>query len=438
MSPTCAHARALAERLFETPLSELSELLSPVVRHVLQEDCRQCRRLLSQLSDTPSHPLADSPSPIVEATKPEDAEAASRLAAKLVEMPVGRRRLYLSSSTSPAARPLVEALIRESRRYLWTDSAKAVEIAELAVFCADNAPARETDCEEAGDFDLVAEALAELSSAHRRDLNFRAAASALEEAEAAASLGTGEATPLVIVLRARARLERDLGRLGAALAVLDEAVDRSAAEHMEHEQSKIFYERSIVLGRLGRFSKAIADLHTALLQADLEREPRLGLAIVVALAQRAEAAGRYEEALSYLAQAERDWSGIMNPGDRARVTWTRGCILAATHRLDDALVEFACARDAFIDHGSYLSAATVSLELAEVLARLGRFREVRRLASEMLVVFRAVEVPREATAALYLLAEARSMEAVEKASAAINQTRRSGRSSRRRQTSDLS
>ncbi len=429
VSPSCTLAQTLADQLNATPLKELESVLGPVVRHLLREGCADCGKVLSQITDIVPDPLPDVADPRKKVVDPEAREVASRIATKLVDLPNGQRTMYLSSSHSATTRPVVEALITHSRSHLSSKPERAVEIAELAVFCADNTPFRDDEYEEAHDFDLIAEALAALATAHRRNANLRSAASSIEEAEAAVTLGSCDPVTVTAVLKNRALLERDQGRLDAAIASLDEAAEFSQTEELSHEHSKVLYERSVVLSRLERHTEAIANLHSALFHADLEREPRMGYVITLGLALRSEAADRLDDALGYLKEVIRDWSDTMNPGDVVRVIWTRGRVHAALGDLDAATADFACARDDFVSLGNYLSAASVSLELSAVLAQLGRFRAVRELAAEMLAIFRAVEVPREAMAAVYLLSQARSAEAVQEASAAFTRLSQEGRSS---------
>ena len=429
MSPRCKIAQALSKKLDATPLEELGCLIAPAVRHVLRENCRACREALSQLTKITPDPLPDLPEPQREPEDPKVREVAAKIAAKLIDLPNGRRTMYLSSSQSAATRPVVEALIARSRGYLSSAPELAVEIAEIAVFCADNKPFSTDALEEAQDFDLIAEALAALALAQRRNANMRAAASSIEEAEAAVMLGSSEPATITAVLKNRALLERDLGELELAVGTLSEAAKHSRIESLSHEHSKILYERSVVLSRLERHGEAISDLHNALFHVDLEREPRIGYVIAMGLALRSEAAGRHEDALDYLQQVIRDWSDTMNPGDVVRVTWTRGRVQAALGNLDAATADFACARDDFVSLGDYLSAASVSLELSAALAQLGRFRAARELATEMLAIFRAVEVPREAMAAIYLLSQATTAEAIQEASATFTRLSRSGHSS---------
>jgi hypothetical protein len=54
----------------------------------------------------------------------------------------------------------------------------------------------------------------------------------------------------------------------------------------------------------------------------------------------------------------------------------------------------------------------VSLELATLYAELGRFSHMRRLADEMLPIFRAQDIHREALAALVVFQQAARMENV--------------------------
>lgn len=60
----------------------------------------------------------------------------------------------------------------------------------------------------------------------------------------------------------------------------------------------------------------------------------------------------------------------------------------------------------FLQHGVLYSVALVSLDLALLFSRQGRIEDLKRLAAELLAVFSAQEVHREATAALVLFQRA--------------------------------
>src|SRR5262249_29690509 len=90
-------------------------------------------------------------------------------------------------------------------------------------------------------------------------------------------------------------------------------------------------------------------------------------------------------------------------GDRMhllRLRWVEGRVAQGLERLAQAEAAFREVRDAFVELGLRYDAAAASLDLASVLARQGRTRQMRELAQEVLVLFESGQIHREAMAAL--------------------------------------
>ena len=78
--------------------------------------------------------------------------------------------------------------------------------------------------------------------------------------------------------------------------------------------------------------------------------------------------------------------------------------------LPEAEAAFLEVRTAFLAGEAAYDAALVSLDLAALYAREGRAAETRRLAAELLPIFRSREIHREAIAALLFFQRAAEME----------------------------
>lgn len=89
-----------------------------------------------------------------------------------------------------------------------------------------------------------------------------------------------------------------------------------------------------------------------------------------------------------------------------RPLWLQADIAAGRGDLAAAERDYLATRDGFISQGIGYDAAMASLDLAVLYLRQGRTAEVRRLAEEMLPLFEAQDVHREALAALSLFLEA--------------------------------
>ncbi|MEA2601731.1 MAG: hypothetical protein QOF89_2723 [Acidobacteriota bacterium] len=86
-----------------------------------------------------------------------------------------------------------------------------------------------------------------------------------------------------------------------------------------------------------------------------------------------------------------------------------GCLRGDTGTAERLFLE---TRDGFVRQGIGYDAAMVSLDLARVYLKEGRTADVQRLAGEMVAIFEAQEVHREATAALLLFQDAARREEV--------------------------
>jgi hypothetical protein len=123
-------------------------------------------------------------------------------------------------------------------------------------------------------------------------------------------------------------------------------------------------------------------------------------------------AGHTEEAGEVLDENEELYRSFPDPWTQLRVTWLRGDLLAA--RADEEAAERAYqeALQGFIERGIGYDAALVAMDLALLYLRQGRTSEVKRLAEEMVPIFQAQDVHREALAALRLFQEAARREEI--------------------------
>jgi tetratricopeptide (TPR) repeat protein len=96
--------------------------------------------------------------------------------------------------------------------------------------------------------------------------------------------------------------------------------------------------------------------------------------------------------------------------DLTRVAWVTGKINAGLGRSSEAEAAFRQARDVFLRLQLPWDYAVVSLELAVILLEHGRTGETRQLAEEMLPIFQAQKVEREALAALKVFCDAAKRE----------------------------
>lgn len=112
-----------------------------------------------------------------------------------------------------------------------------------------------------------------------------------------------------------------------------------------------------------------------------------------------------------LLTAERDLY-FQSGDEHTRVVYTslRACVDLGLGRAAEAEEGFSIARDHFLALGRDYDAIMISLYRANALLAAGRMDELRDLATQLVLLFKARGVAREALAALRLLAEARRAE----------------------------
>jgi hypothetical protein len=116
--------------------------------------------------------------------------------------------------------------------------------------------------------------------------------------------------------------------------------------------------------------------------------------------------GRLDEAADQLEVDEPLYRFFPEPWAQLRLLWLQGDI--AIGKGDHAAAERAYleTREGFIVQRMSYDAAMVSLDLAILYLQIGRLADVQQLAEEMIPIFQAQDVDREALAALRLFQEA--------------------------------
>jgi hypothetical protein len=121
---------------------------------------------------------------------------------------------------------------------------------------------------------------------------------------------------------------------------------------------------------------------------------------------RPRAVGRHAKAAEGLAELLAPGLKLSNRLDLVRLTCLEGKIAAGTGQTEKAIAAFKRVREKFLALKNAYDVALVTVELAEVLAGLGRHAEVKTLARESAAVFRDQQVHVEAQRALELFCRA--------------------------------
>ncbi|MEM1178449.1 MAG: tetratricopeptide repeat protein [Acidobacteriota bacterium] len=324
------------------------------------------------------------------------------------DLEVTMGRVYTSLGLSPLASELLESAL-ETRRSLHRgdhpEVAEAMELWAQALHDADR-PAEATGLLEdavsmrrrlhGANAPEVAAALDQLASAVHRGNDFERARRHYEEALGIRRLA-GEARPLAAVLNSLGTLERDLGRLDAAVDLHRESVSllRGLADPGVHpELAWSLTNLGVALRRRADFSDAEASyLEAEALQRRLYPQPHPLLAYTLdqigLLRLRQE---RLEDAEAYFAEALAMRTAVFGAED-ARVAEARANLAKVAFErgdLERAEAEFAAVLDtlrAVLPPG-HIDLATAMNHRAELLVRRGDLAAAEALFEEVLEIQR--------------------------------------------------
>jgi tetratricopeptide (TPR) repeat protein len=205
-------------------------------------------------------------------------------------------------------------------------------------------------------------------------------------------------------------LRRAQRRFGASERLL-----RRAAVHWTAAEEPLGLARTLVtLGSLyfhsGRPREAFAAAEAALAALPANAPARLRLCAAHNRVFYLCELGHFDLAAELLAEARPLYEAFGDPWTRLRLAWVEGRIAAGLGRREEAQERLEAVREGFAAAGATYDTALVSLELAELHLAAGRPAAARRVASETVPLFAALEVPRELAAALAQLRRAAAEE----------------------------
>jgi tetratricopeptide (TPR) repeat protein len=164
--------------------------------------------------------------------------------------------------------------------------------------------------------------------------------------------------------------------------------------------------KSAVLIEMGESESAIQTLRRADSLIEPERDPRLVLCIRHNLVDNLSKMGRHTEAADLLPELRELAAAHGGMLDRLRLRWVEGRVAAGLGEHERARQLLGSIRQTFLAEGNPYEAALATLDLVVPYLEEGNTAEVSVLADEMVAIFRAHNVPREALAAVLLFQEA--------------------------------
>jgi len=343
--------------------------------------------------------------PVLARPVSEDRAVAAELWDRLQECPATERRMLVEELDEYRTWALCELVARESVKAAPNQPWVALELAELALLIAELTPG-----EPLWSWRLQGFAGAHVSNGRRVCSDLPGAEEAFARAkslwEAGAAADPGLLNPAWLP-RLEASLRREQRRFSEALLRIDEALELEAEGELRGE---ILLKRSAIFQILGDPERSAAALTEATPLIDPGREPRNAFGLRFNLLVDLCHLDRFAEAESRLNEVRELADRLGGELDLARVDWIAGKINAGLGLASEAEAAFRKARDVFDRRELSWDYAVVSLELALILLEQGRTGETRTLAEELLPIFQAQKVEREALAALQVFYDAAKRE----------------------------
>lgn len=332
------------------------------------------------------------------------------LIARFEELPVEQRASQAPGTEELRTWTFCEWLLDRGRELTFSDAGQAEQTAEIAAKIADRLDPALYGAALVQDLRARTRVCLGEALRHRSDL--RAADEALSFAEAFLEEGSGDTLEVGYLLEVRSALRRDQRRLPEAHRFIDEAIAVYRRYREFHLLGRAFVEKGRIHATAHDLETAIQWLRKGLGLLDPVRERLLELSARHLLMLYLLESGRAQEAGFLLKASRSEFDAHAGDLLRLRVRWLEGKILQSLGEVADAEQELVTARRGFVEQGAGFDAAAVSLDLAGLFAVQGRAGEMRLLAEEMLPIFQARDLHREAIAALIVFRQAVRMERV--------------------------
>ncbi|HEV8582135.1 MAG TPA: helix-turn-helix domain-containing protein [Thermoanaerobaculia bacterium] len=324
---------------------------------------------------------------------------------RLRRRPPADRRSLVRKSRECRGWAVCELACEDSLKAAPDSAARALEYAELAVEIA-RLPAGENDLFRRR---LQGYAEAHLGNARRVHGDLRGADEAFVRARSLWKEGApGEPGLLnearVLGLESSLRIEQ--GRPTDALKLIAQALEADR----NGERRYLLINQGRALEHLGDYDGAIAAHQRAAPLIDGRKEPRQLAVLQSNLIQNLCHLRRFAEAEALLPELRGLVEGLGQELDLLRTLWVEGWVAAGLGRRKEAIAALEHVSREFAQRQIPFYAALAGLELAVLYLEEGRTVEVRKLANELLAIFKAQKVRREASAALTLFCKAAAKE----------------------------
>jgi tetratricopeptide (TPR) repeat protein len=299
---------------------------------------------------------------------------------------------------------LCQLLLQKSREATFSDPAKGVELANLALRIVRHLG-------KAYDpnwvLDLRARCFAHLGNARRVLGELRSADDAFVKAEGCLARSmSGNTEVKAEILDLKSSLRRAQRQLGEALGLLDQALSSYRETGDIHGIGKSLLKKAKILEESGSLDDAIHLLQQIGDEIDPAREPQLAAYARFNLLSCLAWAERFVEAQDLLPEIRAAFPETALPLDLVRLHWIEGLIHLGLGRRGPAEAAFREVQREFLERGMGYDAALVSLDLARLYAQEGCTDDLKRLAAELMPIFESRDVHREAIVTLLMFQRA--------------------------------
>lgn len=304
---------------------------------------------------------------------------------------------------------LVECVLAESRKRRYTDPQLAERIALLALRLLSR-----VETQVYGDklvMDLTARTWTYVGVARRMAGALRTSEEAFQRAWTCFHKGTGDPLEEALLLESHGILLTDQRQHEEGARCFEKAVRSFLSIGDQEAAARAMMNLAIVHHYQGQMELAIETLASATEHLQQSDDKVLKVSVHHNLITFLTEADEYEQAQSLLDRHDELYRDA-DPVIQMRREWVQARIHRGMGRLEEAENGFLEARESYIQAGVGYDAALISLDMATMYAEQGRFSEMRRLADEMLPIFRAQDIHREALAALAIFQQAARVEGV--------------------------
>jgi len=301
---------------------------------------------------------------------------------------------------------LAERAALESEKKAAHDADEALSLARLAVRMAELTPGSEEWRSRVGGI-----CWGLLANARRVKGDFPPADEAFVRSDHLWKAGAAADPGLILdgtrLLDLKSSLRRHQGRFEESLDLLKQAL---AVSRSDVATARLLLKKSATMEQMGNPQGAIEALKQARPLVESHGDIRAHFGLEFNLSASLSDAGRHAEAEELLPKVRDLALKLGNGLDLLRCRWLQGLVSAGLGKLKEAVADLEYVAGELVARAIAFDAAQACLDLSQLYLRQSRMAEVKRLAGQMVAVFKVQGVPREALAAAILFQEAAEQE----------------------------